>query len=174
MFVQGHTKAVWAAISIGDVGKNANFVLTGGADNVIIAWKDHLKLQTYEGEKFIDSLNYTISSFFSTIGHTNCVRSLVAVNENEFLSCSNDDSIKRWTINSVRCLQTYQGHTSFVYSISIISPDRFASVSEDRSLRIWSLAESEAKQTIRLPSTSIWSVCSLTNSDVVAGCRFVR
>lgn len=107
------------------------------------------------------------------IGHTNCVRSLVALNDNEFLSCSNDDTIKRWNINSVRYLQTYQGHTSFVYSISLISSDRFASVGEDRTLRIWSLAESEAKQTIRLPSTSIWSVCSLTNGDVAAGCRFV-
>ena len=50
--IQGHTQAVWAVISIGDVEKNANFVLTGAADNLIIAWKDNIKLQTYEGKQF--------------------------------------------------------------------------------------------------------------------------
>ena len=96
---------------------------------------------------------------------------MIALNSNEFLSCSNDYTIKRWNINSVKCLQTYEGHTSFVYSLTIISPDRFASVSEDRSLRLWSINKNESIQTIRLPSGTVWSVCSLTNSDVVVGCR---
>ncbi len=106
-------------------------------------------------------------------GHQNCVRSLAALNSIEFLSSSNDDTIKRWNLNSVQCLQTYEGHTSFIYSIAIISPDRFASVSEDRSLRVWSINKSESIQTIRLPSTTLWSVCSLTNSDLAVGCRLV-
>ena len=76
-------------------------------------------------------------------------------------------------MNSVQCLQTYEGHTSFVYNVPVISPDRFASVSEDRSLRLWSIGKSEAIQTIRLPATTVWCVCSLTNGDIVAGCRFV-
>ena len=107
-------------------------------------------------------------------GHTNCVRSLVALNANEFLSCSNDDTIKRWNLNSNRCLQTYEGHTSFVYNVAVISPDQFVSVSEDRSLRLWSISKSEAIQTIRLPATTVWCACALTNSDVVAGCRSVQ
>ncbi len=106
-------------------------------------------------------------------GHHNCVRSLAALNSIEFLSCSNDDTIKRWNLNSVQCLQTYEGHTNFIYSITIISPDQFASASEDRSLRLWSINKSESIQTIRLPSLTVWSVCSLTNSDVVVGCRLV-
>ncbi len=106
-------------------------------------------------------------------GHQNCVRSLAVLNSIEFLSSSNDDTIKRWNLNSVQCLQTYEGHTSFIYSIAIISPDRFASVSEDRSLRVWSINGSESIQTIRLPSTTLWSVCSLTNSDLAVGCRLV-
>lgn len=63
MLIQGHTQAVWAVISIGDAEKNTNFVLTGGADNMIIAWKDNLKLQTYEGKKLFDSSKQTNSSF---------------------------------------------------------------------------------------------------------------
>ena len=88
-----------------------------------------------------------------------------------FLSCSNDYTIKRWNLNSVRCLQTYEGHTSFVYNITIISPEQFASASEDRSIRVWSINKSESIQTIRLPTPTTWCVCTLTNSDIVAGCR---
>ncbi|CAF2319820.1 unnamed protein product [Rotaria sp. Silwood2] len=149
--LSGHSKAVWTIISMGDVTNNSNIILTGAADNIIIGWKNYTKFQIYEG-------------------HTNCVRSLAALNSNEFLSCSNDFTIKRWNINSVQCLQTYEGHTSFVYSISIISSEQFASVSEDRSLRLWSINTSESKQTIRLPSGTVWSVCSLTNNDIVVGC----
>ncbi|CAF1237053.1 unnamed protein product [Rotaria sordida] len=149
--LRGHSKAVWTIISMGDVTNNSNIILTGAADNIIIGWKNDTQFQTYEG-------------------HTSCVRSLAALNSKEFLSCSNDYTIKRWNLNSTQCLQTYEGHTNFVYSISIISSEKFASVSEDRSLRLWSINTSETKQTIRLPSGTVWSVCSLTNHDVVVGC----
>ncbi len=48
--IKGHSKAVWAIISIGDIKNNSNIILTGGADNLIIAWKNNTKIQTYEGE----------------------------------------------------------------------------------------------------------------------------
>jgi len=48
--VTGHSKAVWTIISIGDVTNNSNIILTGGADNLILAWKNQNKIQTYEGE----------------------------------------------------------------------------------------------------------------------------
>ena len=107
-----------------------------------------------------------------SLGHSNCVRALVALTTKEFLSCSNDCTIKRWTLDSSQCIQTFQGHTSFVYSISMISPDLFVSVSEDRSARVWSIDTDESVQTIRLPSPTLWSVCSLTNGDVAIACRF--
>jgi WD40 repeat protein len=47
---EGHSKAVWSIISIGDVTNDSNIILTGGADNLIIAWKNNAKIQTYEGE----------------------------------------------------------------------------------------------------------------------------
>ncbi len=48
--VKGHSKAVWAIISMGDVTNNSKIILTGGADNLIIAWKHYTKFQTYEGK----------------------------------------------------------------------------------------------------------------------------
>ncbi|CAF3244551.1 unnamed protein product [Rotaria socialis] len=148
--LKGHSKAIWAIISMGDVTQNSNIILTGAADNIIMGWKNQVKFQIYEG-------------------HTNCVRSLTSINANEFLSCSNDFNIKRWNVISAQCLQTYVGHTSFVYSVAMVSSDQFASVSEDRSLRLWSVNADEPKQTIRLPTGTVWSVCSLTNNDMVVG-----
>lgn len=149
--LRGHTKAVWAVVSIGDVTNDSKIILTGGADHSIIAWKNYTQYQTFQG-------------------HTDCVRSLAVINGTEFLSSSNDYTIKRWSLNSPRCAQTYEGHTNFVYSLTMITPQQFASVSEDRSARVWSVNQSEALQTIRLPSTTVWSVCSLTNTDIAAGC----
>lgn len=131
---------------------NSKLIVTGAADNLIMAWKDQISTRTYEG-------------------HTGCVRSLVALNANEFLSSANDNTIKRWNLNSTKCLQTFEEHTNFVYSLSLISSEQFASVSEDRSLRIWSVQQADSIQTIRLPASTIWTVCSLTNGDVAVGCR---
>jgi len=49
-YIKDHTKAVWAIISIGDATNGSNIILTGGADNLIIAWKNYTKFQTYEGK----------------------------------------------------------------------------------------------------------------------------
>ena len=178
--VQGHTRAVWAIISLGNVTENAQIILTGAADNLIIAWQNQSAVRTYEGNSsFLQftraHLPVTDAFLFCSpsLGHANCVRALVALNMKEFLSCSNDCTIKRWNLDSSQCIQTFQGHTSFVYSISMISSDLFVSVSEDRSARVWSIDSGESVQTIRLPSSTLWSVCSLTNGDVAVACRFV-
>ena len=177
--IQGHTRAVWAIISLGNATENASIILTGAADNQIIAWHNQSAVRTYEGNaRFFEVTqgHVRIADAFlfcpRSLGHSNCVRALVALTTKEFLSCSNDCTIKRWTLDSSQCIQTFQGHTSFVYSISMISPDLFVSVSEDRSARVWSIDTDESVQTIRLPSPTLWSVCSLTNGDVAIACRF--
>lgn len=50
MLLVGHSKAVWAIISIGDATNDSKIILTGGADNLIIAWKNSTQIQTYAGE----------------------------------------------------------------------------------------------------------------------------
>jgi hypothetical protein len=44
---------VWAIISIIDATNNSKIILTGGADNLIIAWKHYVKFETYAGEELI-------------------------------------------------------------------------------------------------------------------------
>ncbi|CAF1556388.1 unnamed protein product, partial [Didymodactylos carnosus] len=116
-------------------------IVTGAADKVIIAWNQGQIIKTFKA----------------------------VLNKDEFLSCANDNSIRRWNLISGQCIQEYNGHTSFVYSISVISENRFVSSGEDRSIRLWSIDNNESIQTIRLPAQSLWSVTVLSNQDIVVG-----
>lgn len=93
------------------------------------------------------------------------------VSDVEFLSVSNDTTIRRWLITG-DCMETFHGHTNFIYSISLLADGQgFVSSGEDRTVKVWK--EGECKQTITLPAQSVWSVCSLPNGDIVAGARYV-
>ena len=78
--------------------------------------------------------NIILSVFYS--GHSDCVRGLAVLSAAEFLSCSNDTTVRRWSITG-ECLFVYHGHNSFVYSIfTFPNCDRFVSSGEDRSVKV--------------------------------------
>ena len=97
------------------------------------------------------------------------MRGVAVLSAAEFLSCSNDATIRRWQTSGA-CTHTYYGHTNFVYSLAVL-PDgnNFVSGGEDRTLRVWK--EGECVQTITHPTQSVWSVCVLPNGDIVTGSR---
>lgn len=129
--------------------------LTGSADKTIRLWN----LNTNECTKSIDA-------------HSDCVRDIKLINNEQFLSCSNDATIKRWNLNG-DLLEQYDGHENYIYSITLISNDlnkfRFASCSEDKTLRIWSIG-GKNQQSIRIPSQTLWSISKLKNNDLIVGC----
>lgn len=145
----GHTAAVWTVCFVNQVK-----ILTGSADKTVKIWN----LETKQCIKTIDA-------------HSDCVRDLKSLDENQFLSCSNDATIKRWNLDG-QLLQQYDGHSNYIYSISLISNDEnkleFATCSEDKTLIIWKNGKNH--QSIRIPSTTLWSVCKLKNNDLVVGC----
>ena len=99
------------------------------------------------------------------------MRGLAVTQNTEFLSCSNDATIRRWLLSG-DCLAEYYGHENFVYSISVLPNGQdFVSSGEDRTVRVWK--NGECKQTINHPTLSIWSVCTLANGDIVSGARYV-
>lgn len=49
------------------------------------------------------------------LGHTDCVRDLSVLMLSEFLSCSNDATVKRWNAETGECLETFYGHPSYIY-----------------------------------------------------------
>lgn len=64
---------------------------------------------------------YNARSGFCVPGHEDCVRGLAVLNNLEFLSCSNDASIRRWLVAG-ECVQVYYSHTNFIYSLAVF-PD---------------------------------------------------
>ena len=97
------------------------------------------------------------------------MRGLAVLSSGEFLSCSNDTTVRRWQ-TSGECMQTYTGHTAFVYSVSILPNGvDFVTGGEDRTLRVWQ--DGQCVQTIEHPAESVWAVCALPNGDVASGGR---
>ena len=111
---------------------------------------------------------------FICLGHTDCVRGLAILSNTEFLSCSNDATIRRWSIASEECLHIYYSHSNYIYSLAVLpNGEDFVSVGEDRTLRVWSAnTTSKCRQTVTHPCESVWAVCVLTNGDIVTGSRY--
>jgi len=145
MVLEGHELAVWAVGIISSQG----IMLTGSADKTIKSWKAGKCIQNFKG-------------------HEDCVRSLGVVSDAEFLSCSNDATVRRWAVTSGDCLGIYYGHTNYIYCISILpNGEDFVTGGEDRTMRVWKGGKNV--QTIYHPSESVWCVCALSNGDIVSG-----
>ncbi|XP_011697767.1 PREDICTED: phospholipase A-2-activating protein [Wasmannia auropunctata] len=141
----GHTAAVWCIADL----SNGN-IISGSADKLVIIW-------SRDG-----------SVLHKLTGHTDCVRDIVDIKEDEFLTCANDATIRHWSAKLGTCLGTYCGHENYIYSISALPNGTYVySSGEDRSIRIWYNAE--LKQTIVLPTQSIWCIDLFSNDDIVAG-----
>ncbi|XP_011866365.1 PREDICTED: phospholipase A-2-activating protein [Vollenhovia emeryi] len=141
----GHTAAVWCVADL----LNGS-IISGSADKSIIVW-------SMDG-----SVQHKLS------GHTDCVRDIVDIKENEFLTCANDATIRHWDAKLGVCLGTYCGHENYIYSIAAVPNGVYVySAGEDRTIRIWYNAE--LKQTIVLPTQSVWCIDLLSNGDIVAG-----
>ncbi|XP_012257921.2 phospholipase A-2-activating protein [Athalia rosae] len=142
-----HTAAVWCVADL-----PTGIIVSGSADKTVIAW----------------NRNGTILHKFS--GHTDCVRGLCVIKEDEFLSCANDAVVRHWSITQGICLGMYCGHTNYVYGIAstfLSGGSQVVTSGEDRTVRIW--RNGEVHQTLTLPAQSVWCVDLLPNGDIVTG-----
>lgn len=88
----------------------------------------------------------------------------------KFLSCSNDSTVRLWSVTSGECLQVFKSHTDYIYSISLLSNGQdFATCGEDQSIKIW--RKGTCIQTIVLSPKSLWDVTCLSNGDLAVGTR---
>lgn len=114
--LRGHTHSVWAVLAVDEVQ-----TLTGSADKSIALWHDNNLVHRYTG-------------------HTDAVRGLSILPEGidiGFASCSNDSTVRLWTLGG-DVLHQFDGHTSFVYSLASISDTgSLVSSGEDRTVRVW-------------------------------------
>ncbi|KAL9558810.1 hypothetical protein MBANPS3_000710 [Mucor bainieri] len=121
--------------------------MTASADKSIRLWRQGKLVHVYQG-------------------HTEAVRGLALVPNVGFVSCSNDGTLRVWTLEG-ECIQQLDGHTSFVYSVDVLSTGEFVSAGEDRTVRIWK--DGNNIQTLQQPCVSVWTVAALPNDDIVVG-----
>lgn len=142
----GHSASVWDA-KIVDAASDT--FLTCSADRTIRKWKGSKEVARFTG-------------------HNDVVRKLLVLpSGKEFVSASNDCTLKIWDIETGNVLQTLHGHDSFIYDIAILSNGDLVSTAEDRTVRIW--REGKTIQAITLPCISVWCVDVLPNDDIAVG-----
>lgn len=147
--LKGHEGPLWSVVVLPSEGSTSPSILTASADKTIKLWKEGKVCTTYSG-------------------HKDCVRGLAVINPTQFLSCSNDATVIRWSISG-ELMATYYGHTNFIYGVSVAMQDGdFVTGGEDRTLRVWG-PSGECVQTIHMPAQSVWAVATLPNSDIVCG-----
>lgn len=140
--IQAHEMAVWAVVQLSN-----GIIVTGCADKSI-------KLHSEEGV-YLKTLT----------GHTDCVRGITVLNDTDFISCSNDASIKVWDSTTGKCVETLYGHPNFIYSVAAHG-DLITTGGEDQSVCVY---HNKNQASFQIPAQSVWAVDILPNSDIVTG-----
>mgnify|MGYP002622575587 CR=1 FL=1 len=140
--LDGHTYAVAV------LGLDNDIIVTGSQDKNIHIWHGHKKAKTISN------------------AHGDIIRDLVKFGEIGFLSCSNDEMIKMWSVNG-ELINTFLGHSAFVFSVTCTEDGRIISGSEDKTVKIWK--DDECKQSISHPST-IWVTRVDESGDIISAC----
>ena len=113
------------------------------------------------------------NSFHSIItleGHTGEIYSIIDIGNNGICSCSQDNTIKIWSLDKYNCIQTLTGHTHSVGSIIKISPQFILSGSSDFKLRLWDLNQENPEGIVLSGHTNgIFCLLLLNNGNVASG-----
>ncbi|XP_066598418.1 phospholipase A-2-activating protein [Prorops nasuta] len=144
--MQGHNAAVWCVCDL--ISGN---IITGSADKNVIIWSQ------------MGTIKYNLT------GHKDCVRDIVEIKDEQFLTCSNDATIRHWNSKTGACLGVYNGHDeNYIYSVAANFDTSYIFTSgEDWTIRVWH--NQELDQTILLPSQSVWSIAIKSNGDIISG-----
>ena len=87
-------------------------------------------------------------------GHTNQIRKIIKQDDNTIISCSDDTTIRAWSLNSYEadCSYTLTGHEDKINDILLLDlydNNTLLSVSDDKSIRLWNLEMKECQNAIK-------------------------
>jgi WD40 repeat protein len=87
-------------------------------------------------------------------GHTNQIRKIIKQDDNTIISCSDDTTIRAWSLDSYEadCSYTLTGHEDKINDILLLDlydNNTLLSVSDDKSIRLWNLEMKECQNTIK-------------------------
>ncbi|KAF9762939.1 Coatomer subunit beta' [Nosema granulosis] len=110
-------------------------------------------LGTDEGKIYIFDL-HSLRKIQSLDAHGDFIRKIeVHPSQEEFLTASDDGTIKRWSkaSSSIKNIATYSGHTHFVMDVSYYPKDtrKFISCSLDGTIKLWDVGQNKAVKTYK-------------------------
>ena len=87
-------------------------------------------------------------------GHTNQIRKMIKQDDKTVISCSDDATIKAWSLDSYEadCSYTLIGHEDKINDILLLEAynnNTLISVSDDKSMRFWNLEMKECENAIK-------------------------
>lgn len=135
----GHESNVCALDSLGPL------VISGSWDSTAKVW--------HNGE-----IKYNL------VGHENSVWDVKFVNDEEYLTCSADKTVRRWV--SGKQVEVYSGHADVVRNLLVL-PDGFASCSNDGTIRVCA-ADGTPNYIMKGHESFIYSLALLPNGDIVS------
>jgi len=107
-------------------------------------------------------------------GHTNWVRGVVYHPKgNQLASCSQDQTLRLWDVETGTCVHVITGHTGFVNGVAY-SPqgDQVATAGGDGTVRLWDSATGDCRQTLSGHSRSVLCVVySPKDAQIASGGR---
>ena len=101
--------------------------------------------------------------------HNKCIRSFVELSNNRLVSCSDDMTIKVWSIQPKDLTQITQlnHHKGEIYRIIALSNNRFASASEDKMVKIYN-TEYPYEHVRSLSHTQpVWNLLFINSKDML-------
>lgn len=95
--------------------------------------------------------------------HEDIIRDFCEIPGLGFASCSNDETIKLWSIDGSQ-LSELRGHGGYVFSVTRLESGELASCSDDKTVKIW--RDNTCVQTIEHPRT-VWNVAQNHLGDLI-------
>ena len=124
-------------------------LVSGSRDHTAIVW----------------SFRQGLEALYTLTGHTRNVMAAIFLDDNTIATCSTDETIRIWSVNTGECVRELRNHHDDVNTLCL-SPDGalFASGSKDRKVKVFSTASYECLKTIKC-TDNVTALFFLDSSD---------
>jgi len=103
-------------------------------------------------------------------GHAGDVRCIIQGEGTDVLTCSWDNTIRRWNSSTGECLKIYEGHTDWVQSILYDeATKRIFSASDDETIIVWNGETGERIAVLEGHGDRVWSLARVNSTTIASG-----